>query len=49
MSATAAADRKAAERERKAAAGLVRVEVWIRADQADRLRKYARRLQGERP
>lgn len=34
-------------RERRADAGLVRVEVWVPADARDRLLRYGRRLRGD--
>ena len=37
-----AATRKAAERQRKEAAGLVRVEVWVPAEDAEAVRELAR-------
>ncbi|MFD0669736.1 hypothetical protein ACT80S_18600 [Ramlibacter sp. MAHUQ-53] len=36
--------RQQALRDRRARLGLVRVEVWIPASEADRLRKYAQRI-----
>ncbi len=36
--------RVAALRERRAAAGLVRVEVWVRPEDAERVRRYAARV-----
>ena len=39
-----AATRKAAERQRKEAAGLVRVEVWVPAEDAPVIRRVAERL-----
>jgi hypothetical protein len=39
-----AATRKAAERQRKESAGLVRVEVWVPADSADAVRELAEQL-----
>jgi hypothetical protein len=36
--------RVAALRERRAAAGLVRVEVWVRPEDAERVKRYAARL-----
>ena len=38
------AARVAALRERRAAAGLVRVEVWVRPQDAERVRRYAARV-----
>jgi hypothetical protein len=40
--------RVAALRERRAAAGLVRVEVWVRPEDAERVRRYAERISRER-
>lgn len=37
-------DRKAAERERKRALGLVKVEVWVRPKDVQAVRKYEQRL-----
>jgi hypothetical protein len=43
-----AAQRKAAERERKRAAGLVKVELWVLPALVHRVRKYvARIMKGE--
>jgi hypothetical protein len=41
---TTPAERKARERERKRADGLVPVEVWVKAGQEDDIRKEAKRL-----
>lgn len=38
------AQRQAAHRARKLAAGLVKVEVWVPADKVERVRKYEKRL-----
>jgi hypothetical protein len=38
------ATRVAALRERRAAVGLVRVEVWVRPEDAERVRRYAARV-----
>lgn len=40
-SAVSDAERKRAERERKRAAGLVPVQVWVRPENAQRVREYA--------
>lgn len=37
-------ERKAAERQRKIAAGLMRLEVWVRPTDAGRIRSYAAKL-----
>lgn len=39
-----AAERKQAERDRKREQGFIKVEVWVRPQDADRVRKYAGRL-----
>jgi len=39
-----ASERKARERERKRAAGLVPVEVWVKAGDEDRIRQIAREM-----
>lgn len=44
MTATDAAARKRAERDRKRSAGLVKVEVWVRPASAEKVRKHAERL-----
>lgn len=44
MTATDANTRKAAERARKRAAGLVKVEVWVKPEHAQKVRDYARKL-----
>jgi hypothetical protein len=41
---TSAAERKRAERERKREAGLIKVELWIPPQLAERVRKYVERL-----
>lgn len=43
------APRVAALRERRAALGLVRVEVWVLAGDAKRVRQFAHRLTREKP
>lgn len=40
-----AVERKAAERERRKAAGLVRVEVWVRPENRAKLIELARKLE----
>lgn len=42
------ATRKAAERQRKRAAGLAPLEVWAYPDQHDEIRQYVRELISER-
>jgi hypothetical protein len=42
------AERKAAERQRRAEEGLVKVEVWIDPSQRERLAKYIEKLARER-
>ena len=44
MTAQTLAQRSAAHRARKAAKGLVKVEVWVPADMVERLKKYERKL-----
>lgn len=48
MTAQTAAERKAAERQRKAEKGLVRVEVEVPAGTEDQVRELGQRLRGER-
>jgi hypothetical protein len=42
---TPANERKAAERQRRKEAGLVRVEVWVKPEHVASIRHYAARLQ----
>jgi len=48
MSATPAAQRKAAERDRKRKDGLIPVQEWIHQDDAARLKQYANKLRHAR-
>lgn len=43
------AERKAAERARKRAAGLVLVQEWVPQNQVQELRRYAARLRARNP
>ena len=42
------AERKAAERQRKKAAGLVRVDEWVPAERVEEIRAIAERMRKER-
>lgn len=44
LKARSAAQRKSAERERKRALGLVKLELWLRPEHHERVRKYAERV-----
>ena len=44
-----AAERKTKEREAKRAAGLVKVEVWVPADQADKIKALAAKMKPKAP
>ncbi len=44
MTTKPSAPRVAALRKRRAEAGLVRIELWVTPDQAEKIKRYARRL-----
>ena len=46
---TPANERKAKERKAKRDAGLVKVEVWVPADQADKIRALAAKMKPKSP
>ena len=46
---TPANERKAKERKAKRDAGLVKVEVWVPADQADKVKAFAAKMRPKSP